>query len=385
MEEVTGGLENGLERDPDRNRRLADPAAMPAGSADTDVLRLDPLVNPALSGGVLVLGGGYTGRRFARSLKTLGVTVRLTNRRALAAADSDGLDWLRFDPEAGVIPGLQDLAGTTAVLVTIPPDRDGDDPVLTHLSETLQRLKPNWVGYLSTTGVYGDSDGAWVDEDSPVTPGLARSQARLNCELAWRRLGLPLQVFRLPAIYGPGRSPLDTLLKGEARLIHKPRQVFSRIHVDDIVGALLHCLALPPGQRPDTLNLADACPCPSSEMLAYAAHLLGMGLPEVQSYAGCEAKLSPMARSFWSENRRACSRRLREGLGYRLRYPSFREGLKAIMNEQNAGSSKTEADPAAADGCRATSDPSGSRSSRVTARCPDPEGSPPAAPSAASA
>lgn len=288
----------------------------------------------ALPGPVLVIGGGYTGGRFAAALQALGIPTCITRRQPLThgpASPTAAANWLRFDAEAGAVPSRRDLQGIRAVLVTVPPDSRGQDPVLQQLGNTLIELAPSWVGYLSTTGVYGDSGGAWVDENSPTQPGLPRSQARLECERAWRRLGLPLQVFRLPAIYGPGRSPLDTLANGTARLIHKPGQVFSRIHVDDIVGALLHCLGLPSAQRPDTLIVADRCPCSSSEMLGYAAHLLGCKLPPLQAYEQIEAQLSPMARSFWSENRRASSLRLQQ-LGYRLRYPSYREGLRAIIS-----------------------------------------------------
>lgn len=291
-------------------------------------------VNPALAGSVLVLGGGYTGRRFASALLARAIPVTLTGRSGAGGAAEPGLAgarWLRFDPESSVVPPASELAGTTAVLVTIPPDGQGADPVLEHLAGILRDLAPAWVGYLSTTGVYGDSGGAWVDEDTPPAPTLARSRARLACEQAWRRQELPLQVLRLPAIYGPGRSPLDTLREGTARLIHKPGQVFSRVHVDDIVGALLHCLALPAQRRPGTLILADRCPCPSSEMLGYAAHLLGCKLPPLQRYDAIAPRMSPMARSFWSENRRASSRRLRKELGYRLLYPSYREGLAALI------------------------------------------------------
>lgn len=312
------------------------PAAAAGGqrSGDTGVLMPSEAVNPALPASVLVLGGGYSGRRFAKVLRSRGCAVTLTTRgepRDAGLTDGDGCRWLRFDPQAGVVPAATDLAGVEAVLVTIPPDAQGRDPVLQHLGTTLEALAPRWIGYLSTTGVYGDSGGAWVDEDSPTRPGLPRSIARLACEQAWRQRNLPLQIFRLPAIYGPGRSPLEQLRNGTARLIHKPGQVFSRVHVDDIAGALLHCLERPPEQRPQTLILADTCPCPSSEMLGYAAHLLDCKLPALQPYAQIEAELSPMARSFWSENRRASSRRLRRELGYRLRFPSYREGLAAAL------------------------------------------------------
>lgn len=316
-----------------KNDQAATADAERCQSGDPIALPAEEPISPASYGPVLVLGGGYTGQRFAAALQAHGLPVMLTRR-----GESDGAPatettsrWLRFDPEAGVIPSRSDLGDIAAVLVTIPPDAQGRDPVLQHLGGTLQQLAPRWIGYLSTTGVYGDSGGAWVDEHSPTNATLPRSLARLACEQAWRHLNLPLQVFRLPAIYGPGRSPLDNLRQGTARHIHKPGQVFSRIHVDDIVGALLHCLALPANARPDTLILADRCPCPSSEMLGYAAHLLGCKLPPVQSYAAIASELSPMARSFWSENRRASSRRLQQELGYRLRYPTFREGLQALM------------------------------------------------------
>lgn len=299
--------------------------------------RLDPTVAAALGEGplrpgrVLVLGGGYTGRRFALALARLGLPVTLSRREPPVAADPDGLNRLVFDPDRGLLPAAGDLEGTTHVLVTIPPDRAGRDPVLSHLAAQLEALPLRWLGYLSTTGVYGDRGGGWVDESTPTVPGLERSRARLACERHWRQLSLPLQVFRLPAIYGPGRTPFAALRQGEARLIHKPGQVFCRIHVDDIVGALLHCLALPRSGRPDTLILADETPCPSSETLGYAAHLLGCPLPPFQRWEDVEATLSPMARSFWSENRRVSSRLLREGLGYRLLHPSYREGYRSCL------------------------------------------------------
>jgi nucleoside-diphosphate-sugar epimerase len=285
----------------------------------------------AAIGRMLVLGGGYTGRRLAAALEAAGVPVLLTHRRPVPPGDARG--WLPFDPDQGALPGEADLAGVSHMLVTIPPDGGGRDPVLASLEALLHRLAPAWVGYLSTTGVYGDTGGAWVDETSPTRPLLVRSQARLACEQAWRRSGLPVQLLRLPAIYGPGRNPMLSLRSGTARLIHKPGQVFSRVHVDDIVGAVLHCIALPAEARPDTLILADTFPCPSSEILGLAAHLLGCRLPEVQRYQDVAAAMGPMARSFWSENRRASSRRLRDDLGYRLLYPTYREGLVSCSGD----------------------------------------------------
>ena len=301
------------------------------------------IVNPPAR--LLVIGGGYTGQRFAAAARReLGLEVQLTRRSAAnhPAAPQPGEHWLPFDDEQGAIPSRQDLEGTTHVLVTVPPDQTGHDPALTHLSPLLEQLPVQWLGYLSTTGVYGDCGGDWVDETAPVAARAGRSRARQIAEQGWQASGLPVQIFRLPAIYGPHRSPFQALLAGESRLIHKPGQVFSRVHVDDIVGALLHCLGLPPEQRPAVLNVADNCPCPSSESLGFAAHLLGCPLPPVQRFADIAGNMSPMALSFWAENRRASNRLLCEGLGYHLRYPSYREGYRACLAEERAGAQSGE-------------------------------------------
>ena len=275
---------------------------------------------------ILVIGGGYTGQRFAAAAAALGARVWLTHRNAEPPHTAAALSWLRFDPANGVPLAMPEAI--SHALVTIPAASDGSDAALDHLLPELRHQPLDWLGYLSTTGVYGDTGGAWVDETSPTTPSLDRSRARLACEQRWLNSGLPAMSFRLPAIYGPGRSPFAALLEGRARLIHKPGQVFSRIHVDDIVGALLHCLSLPAEERPTLLNLADAEPCPSSETLGYAAHLLDHKLPPVERFADVADSMSPMARSFWMENRRTDSQRLQVELGYPLRYPSYREGYR---------------------------------------------------------
>jgi nucleoside-diphosphate-sugar epimerase len=294
---------------------------------------------------LLVLGGGYCGRRFAAAAAARGVPVLISRRAGppVRTGSRDGnptWTWIGFEGSGGILPKASDLAGTTHVLSTIPPDARGEDPVLSYLLPVLESLPLRWFGYLSTTGVYGDRGGAWVRESDEPRPLLPRSQARLRCEKAWLDSGLPVQVFRLPAIYGPHRTPFRSLLEGSARLIHKPGQVFSRVHVDDIVGGLLHCLALAAEQRsPPVVNLADDYPCPSSETLGFAAHLLGCRLPEMERYERIADSLSPMAQSFWSENRRAANRLLCRELGYRLRHPTFREGYRASLDEEREGSS----------------------------------------------
>ena len=287
-------------------------------------------------GRFLVVGGGYTGLRFARAVARQGAEVWLTTRQTTAPApacpEDEQLHWLHFDAGNGNIPSLP--ANLDHGLITLPPNSDGSDAALEHLLEPLRQQPLQWLGYLSTTGVYGDVQGAWVDEHSPTNPGLARSRARLQCEQQWLVSGLPVQSFRLPAIYGPGRCPFEQLRSGRARLTHKPGQVFCRIHVDDIVGALLHALALPAAQRPTVLNVSDDAPCPSSETLGYAAHLLGCKLPELQRFEQVAGTLSPMALSFWADNRRVSNRLLCQELGYRLRYPSYREGFRASLADE---------------------------------------------------
>jgi nucleoside-diphosphate-sugar epimerase len=281
---------------------------------------------------ILVIGGGYTGQRFAAAAAAQGARVWLTHRNAEPPHTAAALSWLRFDPANGVPLAMPEAI--SHALVTIPAASDGSDSALDHLLPELRHQPLDWLGYLSTTGVYGDTGGAWVDETSPTTPSLDRSRARLACEQRWLNSGLPAMSFRLPAIYGPGRCPFQQLAQGTARLVHKRGQVFCRIHVDDIVGALLHGLSLPPAQRPPLLNVSDDCPCPSSETLGYAAHLIGCKLPPLQRFEAIAGSMSPMALSFWADNRRVSNHLLCRQLGYQLRHPSYREGFAAALTEE---------------------------------------------------
>ncbi|MDA0717744.1 MAG: SDR family oxidoreductase [Cyanobacteria bacterium] len=296
---------------------------------------IQALVKPARQ--LLVIGGGFTGLRLAQAARRNGIAVRLTSRQS--RTNSDGLEWLTFNSSpAGIsLPAPGALAGITDVVVCVPPDQEQGDPALRLLGPSLLGLPLQWLGYLSTTGVYGDTGGAWVDETAPTSARAGRSQARVEAEQAWLATGLPVQIFRLPAIYGPNRSPFAALLAGQSRLIHKPGQVFCRVHVDDIVGCLLHSLARPQQERPTVVNVTDDCPCPSSETLGYAAHLLGHKLPPIEHYFKIASSMSPMARSFWSENRRISNQLLTLQLGYELRYPSYREGYRACLVEELDG------------------------------------------------
>ena len=299
--------------------------------SDTGVLTSAGAVNPLGPGErLLVVGGGYTGQRFAECLRQLGADVLVTHRRTPSAAGE-----LPFDSSTGLLPTAAELQGVSHLLVTAPPDRQGQDPCLSSLKPLLDELQLQWAGYLSTTGVYGDQHGQWVDEStSPTADLLPRSQARLQCEQDWLTSGWPVQVFRLPGIYGPGRNSLVTLQRGDARHVHKPGQVFCRVHVDDIVGALLHCLRLPAAKRPSIVNVCDNRPAPSSELLGYAAHLLGCPLPQLHWFEAVHDSMSPMALSFWRDNRRVSNRRLTKELGYALLFPSYREGLQACLRAE---------------------------------------------------
>ena len=279
---------------------------------------------------VLVLGSGYSGGHVARLLRALGTTVRCS-RRHLDGSEAD----LIFDSATGQIPTADDLDGITHVVSTIPPTAEGQDPVLTHLGSQLRERPLIWVGYLSTTGVYGDRRGEWVSEEDPADPGQPRSERRHACEQAWLDSGLPVQILRLPGIYGPGRSVLNSLQTGKARRILKADQVFCRIHVDDIAGACLHLMhRAADGPGPAIVNVSDDCPAAPQDLLLYGADLLKCELPEEEPFDVASRSMSAMARSFWSENRRVRNTLLCRQLGYSLLHPDFKAGLQDCFRQE---------------------------------------------------
>lgn len=223
------------------------------------------------------------------------------------------------------------LAGTTHLLVSVPPDLEGD-PVLRHHAQDLAGLGDlMWIGYLSTIGVYGDRKGAWVDEDSTTRPSSERSLRRLQAEQSWRAFGEDtgrrVEIFRLAGIYGPGRSVIDNLKAGTARRIVKPGQVFNRIHVDDIARVLAAAIDKDTGHR--IYNVSDDEPAPPEDVLAYAAELLGIPAPPEVAFEA--AGLTGMAASFWAESKRVKNKRIRQDLGVELTYPTYREGLRSLV------------------------------------------------------
>ena len=279
---------------------------------------------------VLVLGGGYSGGHVARLLRALGTTVRCS-RRHLDGSEAD----LIFDSATGQIPTADDLDGITHVVSTIPPTAEGQDPVLTHLGSQLRERPLIWVGYLSTTGVYGDRRGEWVSEEDPADPGQPRSERRHACEQAWLDSGLPVQILRLPGIYGPGRSVLNSLQTGKARRILKADQVFCRIHVDDIAGACLHLMhQAAAGPGPAIVNVSDDRPAAPQDLLQYGAALLNCKLPDEEPFELASHSMSAMARSFWSENRRVRNTLLCRQLGYSLLHPDFKAGLQDCFRQE---------------------------------------------------
>lgn len=277
---------------------------------------------------ILFFGFGFSAEALTRRLDPAQWRITGTSRSEEGAARlrARGVNGVRFD-------ALNDIPDDVTHIVSSVPPGDSGDPVLLRFGAALQRQvhRLTWAAYLSTTGVYGDHGGAWIDEATTLTPNTERGRRRLAAEEAWLRLhrlnGLPLHIFRLAGIYGPGRNQLETVLDGTAKRIIKEGQVFSRIHVDDISGILLASMARP---HPGTAyNVADDDPCPPQDVVEHAAELLGKPVPPAIAFA--DAELSPMARSFYADSKRVANRRVKEELGYRFLYPSFHEGLAALL------------------------------------------------------
>jgi nucleoside-diphosphate-sugar epimerase len=290
-------------------------------------------MSDASMGRLFCFGLGFSARRLAGRLVAEGWQVAGTARSpGMEATEPARHLFARGQKLAAPV-----LAGTTHLLISIPPDAEGDIVLDEHAADLVALPGLRWVGYLSTTGVYGDRDGGWVDETSALLPTGERGRRRVAAEAAWldlhHRHGLPVHVFRLAGIYGRGRSALDTLCSGRAQRIDKPGQVFSRIHVDDIAATLLASIARPdPGAA---YNLCDDDPAPPADVIAFAAQLLGVPPPPLVPFE--TADLSPMARSFYDDNKRVSNRRIKEELGVRLQYPSYRDGLTALWEAERGG------------------------------------------------
>lgn len=286
---------------------------------------------------LLIFGLGYTGRAIAAAAVAAGHTVRATTRGT--AAPAPGVTLLPFNRAHAAIEGAD------YVIATAAPDEHGD-PVLARYRAALEAApKLSWIGYLSTTGVYGDAAGAWVDETTVPNPSAERTRRRVAAEWAWQRLtrtdetvedrALNIAVFRLAGIYGPGRSMFDDLRAGQGRHVIKPGHLFGRIHRDDIAMGVLAAMDR---EANGIFNVSDDEPAASADVLCEAARLLGVEPPPPVPFAEAEAKMSPMARSFWADNRKVSAEITKRKLGISWRYPTYREGLRAILAEEgNSG------------------------------------------------
>jgi nucleoside-diphosphate-sugar epimerase len=274
---------------------------------------------------LLIIGKGYTGEAILDLAHRAGWTARITSRQAGGAPGVVAFD----DPAL--------LDGVTHLVITAPPGPAGD-PVWAAHAAGLRAAPLAWVGYISTTGVYGDRQGGWVEEDTPPAPGQARSQRRLDAENQWRELAprVAVDLFRTGGIYGPGRSALDDVRAGTARCVVKPGHSFSRIHRDDIARAVMAAAHRPPGPGARVLHLVDDTPGTQADVTLEACRLLGVTPPPPTPFAEAYARMSEMGRSFWDESRLVSSRQTKRALGMDWAYPSYREGLAAIFAAERA-------------------------------------------------
>lgn len=277
------------------------------------------------------LGYGYTAAALARRLRNKGWRIAGTTTREekAQAMQAEGVEAHLWDGGALPVGAVDDVC---AILVSTPPGEDGCPAFAAANQAIAERASEiQWVGYLSTNGVYGDHDGAWVDEESALKATSPRSRRRILAEAQWLEFAetadLPFAVFRLPGIYGPGRSALDTVRGGSAKRIYKQGQVFSRMHVEDIAAALEAGITHP--RLHNVYNLADDEPTPPQDVIEYACDLLSVPPPPLTPID--EAVMSPMARSFYADNKRVSNKRMKEALGVTLLYPTYRDGLKAIL------------------------------------------------------
>ena len=282
---------------------------------------------------LLCFGLGFSGKFLAQRLAAKSWRITGTSRSAEGAAEIGKLGYRAYHFDGTSPLPRHTLEDATAILISIPPDETGDSVLRQH-REDLVDLAPRltWFGYLSTTGVYGDHSGEWVDEETPLTPNTVRGRRRLAAETGWlelhQRHGLSVHIFRLAGIYGPGRNQLLSLKEGSARRIIKEGQIFSRIHVEDIASVLEASIAKPnPGRAYD---VADDEPCPPQDVVEYGARLLGLPVPEAIPFEG--ANLSAMARSFYADSKRVSNARIKHELGVSLKYPTYREGLTALVD-----------------------------------------------------
>lgn len=283
-------------------------------------------------------GYGYTCDYLGHELQKSGDWLLSGTTRDIEKRDAlrdRGVDAHIFDYEHPLADPRFILQGATHILISTPPNDNGDPSYLMHAKAVLETPTVEWVGYLSTTGVYGNRDGDWVNEEDGLLPTSQRGTRRVKAEEQWLSLlkseGLPVHIFRLAGIYGPGRSALDSIRAGVARRIDKPGHAFSRIHVEDIVQVLKVSMHSPAAGG--IYNVCDDYPAPSHEVIAHACEILGKPVPELLPYK--EADLAPITRSFYADNKRVKNDKIKNALGVKLKYPDFKAGLRACLEAED--------------------------------------------------
>jgi len=282
-----------------------------------------------MAGTLLVFGIGYSGRAVAKAALGAGFGVVATSREPGRAAAEDGVEIIHFeDAEDAILEASH-------VLATAAPTERGD-PVLQRYGAQIAVSSVGWMGYLSTTGGYGNRDGGWVDEDSETAPVSERAKRRVEAEGAWREFEgqAAVDVFRLAGIYGPGRSMFDDLREGTARRVVKPGHLFGRIHRDDIAGGVVAAMRTAPKTGVRIFNFTDDEPTASADVVVEAARLLGVEAPGAVGFEEAKRKMSAMGLSFWAENRRVANEKTKKALGIAWKYPTYREGLRGILGEE---------------------------------------------------
>ncbi|MDR3521957.1 MAG: SDR family oxidoreductase [Acidocella sp.] len=278
---------------------------------------------------LLIFGFGYSGRAVALAARDAGFRVTATSRHASAQNQPIGISIIGFDAAADAI------GSATHILSTAAPDDQGDPVLALYAAQIAAAKNLTWIGYLSTTGVYGNRDGGWVDEDTPPAPQSPRAGRRVAAEAAWSKFSdVCVDIFRLAGIYGPGRSMFDDLREGSARRVVKPGHLFGRIHRDDIAQGVLAAMRRPTSPGVSIFNFSDDEPAASADVVVEAATLLGVAPPSPVAFADAIPAMSPMARSFWAENRRVANQKTKAELGINWKYPTYREGLRAILAEE---------------------------------------------------
>jgi nucleoside-diphosphate-sugar epimerase len=278
---------------------------------------------------LLIFGFGYSGTAIALAARDAGFAVTVTSRTPAAQVAAPGIKLIHFEDAEDA------LSEATHILATAAPTERGD-PVLARYSAQIVVSPAEWLGYLSTTGVYGNRDGGWVDEDTPPAPQSERARRRIQAEGDWRdfEVSRAVDIFRLAGIYGPGRSMFDDLRAGEARRVVKQGHLFGRIHRDDIALGVIAAAKQnpPPGSR--IFNFSDDEPAASADVVVEAARLLGVSPPAAVAFEDAEPRMSEMGRSFWAENRKVANAKTKAALGIKWKYPSYREGLAGILAEE---------------------------------------------------